>query len=230
MIAFDRAKRGRAPSSLPVPFLSDSDDSGAGHLPVRLAGARGFVGIPDLAAGERAADGRLHLPGDRVRLRLLPLHLHPHLGESGPSPGVSRFLSPPAAEHPPLLSTPPFSPHFQVLWIIPFDWLRWALILVAIVISGSVLVLTFWPVVRDDTKVAAVATVATIVVLHTLLAIGCKVSERRPQRGFKLNPTGRFIPLCLLFQMYFFHTEVYIQPVPTANTSHHVTAAPPHPH
>lgn len=91
----------------------------------------------------------------------------------------------------------------SVLWIIPFDWLRWALILVAIVISGSVLVLTFWPVVRDDTKVAAVATVATIVVLHTLLAIGCK--------------------------MYFFQTAVYINPVPTANTSHHVTAPPPHP-
>lgn len=68
--------------------------------------------------------------------------------------------------------------YFQVLWIIPFEWLRWTLILVAIVISGSVLVLTFWPVVRDDTKVMAVSTVATIVVLHTLLAIGCKVSER----------------------------------------------------
>lgn len=81
------------------------------------------------------------------------------------------------------LSTPPLFSHFQVLWIIPFDWLRWALILVAIVISGSVLVLTFWPVVRDDTKVAAVATVATIVVLHTLLAIGCKVSGRRLQGG-----------------------------------------------
>lgn len=67
----------------------------------------------------------------------------------------------------------------QILWIIPFDWLRWALILIAIAISGSVLVLTFWPVVRDDTRVAAVATVATIVVLHTLLAIGCKVSERQ---------------------------------------------------
>lgn len=45
------------------------------------------------------------------------------------------------------------------------------------VISGSVLVLTFWPVVCDDTKVMAVATVSTIVVLHTLLAIGCKVSD-----------------------------------------------------
>lgn len=63
------------------------------------------------------------------------------------------------------------------MWIIPFEWLRWTLILVAMVISGSVLVLTFWPVVREDTKVMAVATVVTIVVLHTLLAIGCKVSE-----------------------------------------------------
>lgn len=44
-------------------------------------------------------------------------------------------------------------------------------------ISGSVLVVTFWPVVRDDTKLTAVATVGTIVVLHALLAIGCKVSE-----------------------------------------------------
>ncbi|XP_034566918.1 protein YIPF2 [Notolabrus celidotus] len=63
----------------------------------------------------------------------------------------------------------------SVLWIIPFEWLRWTLILIAMVISGSVLVLTFWPVVRDDTKVMAVATVATIVVLHTLLAVGCKM-------------------------------------------------------
>ncbi|KAG7505120.1 YIPF1-like [Solea senegalensis] len=66
----------------------------------------------------------------------------------------------------------------SVLWIIPFEWLRWVLIVVAMVISGSVLVLTFWPVVRDDTKLMAVATVATIVVLHALLAVGCKVGER----------------------------------------------------
>lgn len=75
----------------------------------------------------------------------------------------------------------------QVLWIIPIEWLRWTLILVAIVISGSVLVLTFWPVVRDDTKVMAVATVATIVVLHTLLAIGCKVSELRGRSNVSVD-------------------------------------------
>uniref|UniRef100_W5MG09 Protein YIPF n=1 Tax=Lepisosteus oculatus TaxID=7918 RepID=W5MG09_LEPOC len=63
----------------------------------------------------------------------------------------------------------------SVLWIIPVQWLQWLLILVAVAISGSVLVLTFWPVVRDDTKVTAVATVIAIVLLHALLAIGCKL-------------------------------------------------------
>uniref|UniRef100_A0A8C6U4V0 Protein YIPF n=1 Tax=Neogobius melanostomus TaxID=47308 RepID=A0A8C6U4V0_9GOBI len=40
----------------------------------------------------------------------------------------------------------------SILWIIPYEWLRWTLIAVAMVISGSVLVLTFWPVVREDTN------------------------------------------------------------------------------
>ncbi|KAI1884478.1 hypothetical protein AGOR_G00226800 [Albula goreensis] len=63
----------------------------------------------------------------------------------------------------------------SVLWIIPFEWLRWLLIMVAMVISGSLLVITFWPAVREDTKLTAFATVATIVLLHALLAIGCKL-------------------------------------------------------
>jgi len=66
----------------------------------------------------------------------------------------------------------------QLLWIIPLEWLQWVLIVVSTVVSGSVLVLTFWPVVRDDTKVTAVATLVTIVILHSLLAIGCKVSAQ----------------------------------------------------
>lgn len=74
------------------------------------------------------------------------------------------------------------------MWIIPYDWLHWTLILIAMVISGSVLVLTFWPVVRDDTKVTAVATVVTIVVLHTLLAVGCKVSELRGSQMYGRTP------------------------------------------
>ncbi|XP_028842634.1 protein YIPF2 [Denticeps clupeoides] len=79
----------------------------------------------------------------------------------------------------------------SVLWIIPFEWLRWLLIVVAMVISGSVLVITFWPVVCDDTKAAAFTTVAIIMLLHALLAIGCK--------------------------LYFFQTAVHAVPViPTA--------------
>lgn len=85
----------------------------------------------------------------------------------------------------------------SILWIIPFEWLRWTLIVVAMVISGSVLVLTFWPVVRDDTKTMAVATVVTIVILHTLLAVGCK--------------------------MYFFQTVVYSSVTTTTAPPLHVS-------
>ncbi|KAM9843220.1 protein YIPF2 [Aulostomus maculatus] len=85
----------------------------------------------------------------------------------------------------------------SVLWIIPFEWLRWTLILVAMVISGSVLVLTFWPVVRDDTKVMAAATVVTILVLHALLAVGCK--------------------------LYFFHTAVHVPTTAPTTPPVHIT-------
>ncbi|XP_041091655.1 protein YIPF2 [Polyodon spathula] len=62
----------------------------------------------------------------------------------------------------------------SILWIIPVDWLRWLLILLAMALSGSVLVLTFWPVIRDDTKPSSIATVTAILLLHALLAVGCK--------------------------------------------------------
>ncbi|CAL8272046.1 unnamed protein product [Lota lota] len=63
----------------------------------------------------------------------------------------------------------------SLLWIIPLEWLRWLLILVSTVVSGSVLVFTFLPVVRDHTKLTATATLVTILILHSLLAIGCKM-------------------------------------------------------
>ncbi|KAJ8363044.1 hypothetical protein SKAU_G00118750 [Synaphobranchus kaupii] len=63
----------------------------------------------------------------------------------------------------------------SVLSIIPIQWLRWVSILVAMAISGSVLVNTFWPVVRGDTKVAAAIVLTAIVLLHALLAIGCEL-------------------------------------------------------
>lgn len=61
-----------------------------------------------------------------------------------------------------------------VLWIFPYEWLRWCTIVMALCLSGSVLVLTFWPAVRDDHPKVMIAAMAAIVTLNALLAIGCK--------------------------------------------------------
>lgn len=63
----------------------------------------------------------------------------------------------------------------QVLWIIPYEGVRWCSIVVALCLSGSVLALTFWPAVRDDHPRVAIAIMSAIVALHILLAVGCKV-------------------------------------------------------
>lgn len=60
-----------------------------------------------------------------------------------------------------------------ILWIIPQKALRWVLVVFALCLSGSVLVMTFWPAVRDDNRRIAVATIVTVVLLHALLAVGC---------------------------------------------------------
>ncbi|KAL0966992.1 hypothetical protein UPYG_G00303170 [Umbra pygmaea] len=61
-----------------------------------------------------------------------------------------------------------------VLWIIPYNTVRWLSIIVALCLSGSVLVLTFWPAVRDDKPRVAIAIMVAIVAMHVLLAVGCK--------------------------------------------------------
>lgn len=70
-----------------------------------------------------------------------------------------------------------------VLWILPFNWLRWFSIVVALCLSGSVLVMTFWPAVRDDHPKIIAAVLSAIVVLNVLLAVGCKTY-------FFSNPEG----------------------------------------
>ncbi|KAM9004440.1 protein YIPF1 [Sarcophilus harrisii] len=60
-----------------------------------------------------------------------------------------------------------------ILWIIPQKAVRWILVMVALGLSGSVLVMTFWPAVRDDNRRIAIATMVTIILLHTLLSVGC---------------------------------------------------------
>ncbi|KAM3866280.1 protein YIPF1 [Diretmus argenteus] len=61
-----------------------------------------------------------------------------------------------------------------VLWIIPYEPLRWCSIVVALCLSGSVLMLTFWPAVRDDRLRVAMAIMSAILALNILLAIGSK--------------------------------------------------------
>ncbi|XP_049323083.1 protein YIPF1 [Astyanax mexicanus] len=61
-----------------------------------------------------------------------------------------------------------------VLWIIPSEGLRWCSIVLALCLSGSVLMLTFWPAIRDDHPRVVLAVTVTIVTLHVLLAVGCK--------------------------------------------------------
>lgn len=48
--------------------------------------------------------------------------------------------------------------------------------MVALCLSGSVLVMTFWPAVRDDHPKVIIAVLSAIVALNVLLAVGCKVS------------------------------------------------------
>lgn len=61
-----------------------------------------------------------------------------------------------------------------VLWIIPSEGVRWCSIVLALCLSGSVLVLTFWPAVRDDHPRVSIAIMSAMVALHVLLAVGCK--------------------------------------------------------
>lgn len=62
-----------------------------------------------------------------------------------------------------------------VIWILPFPWLQWLSIAIALCLSGSVLVMTFWPAVRDDHPKVYIAILSTIVAFNVLLAIGCKM-------------------------------------------------------
>ncbi|XP_069087619.1 protein YIPF2 isoform X1 [Pleurodeles waltl] len=62
-----------------------------------------------------------------------------------------------------------------LLCLIQNPWLQWTLILCATLISCSVLVLTFWPNIQGDTKLVAISTIASLVILHILLAISCKL-------------------------------------------------------
>ncbi|KAG8537520.1 hypothetical protein GDO81_024384 [Engystomops pustulosus] len=72
-----------------------------------------------------------------------------------------------------------FCPRFpslvQILWIVHSEILRWVLMSLAMCLSGAVLMLTFWPAVREDNRKIAISTLVAIMILHVLLAVGCGV-------------------------------------------------------
>ncbi|XP_056388126.1 protein YIPF1 [Hyla sarda] len=61
----------------------------------------------------------------------------------------------------------------SILWIVHSEILRWVLMSLAMCLSGAVLMLTFWPAVREDNRKIAISTLVAIMVLHVLLAVGC---------------------------------------------------------
>ncbi|XP_033838859.1 protein YIPF1 [Periophthalmus magnuspinnatus] len=74
-----------------------------------------------------------------------------------------------------------------IIWIVPFMWLQWLSIMIALCLSGSVLMITFWPAVRDDHPKVYIAILSTIVTFNVLLAVGCKMyffskPEELPQK------------------------------------------------
>ncbi|KAI5099321.1 protein YIPF1, partial [Silurus meridionalis] len=67
-----------------------------------------------------------------------------------------------------------FFSFFLFLYNICSVALWWSSIVVALCLSCSVLVLTFWPVVRGDRPRIVLTVLSSIIILHVLLTIGCK--------------------------------------------------------
>lgn len=66
----------------------------------------------------------------------------------------------------------------SVFWLINISWLQWLLVFVAVALSGTVLVLTFWPgFSEDEDKKVAYGAMFLIIFLHALLGIGFMVKH-----------------------------------------------------
>ncbi|XP_077309426.1 protein YIPF1 isoform X5 [Lithobates pipiens] len=84
--------------------------------------------------------------------------------------------------------------HSKVLWIIHSEILRWVLMSLAMSLSGAVLMLTFWPAVREDNRKVAISTLVAIMVLHILLAVGCgEYFFDQPQIDLTAHPVTSII-------------------------------------
>ncbi|KAM3719744.1 Protein YIPF1 [Dirofilaria immitis] len=63
----------------------------------------------------------------------------------------------------------------SVLWVLQAQWFRWILIFLSVVLSGSVLANSIWPAIRNDrNKAIVLGTILSILLLHSLVAVGFK--------------------------------------------------------
>lgn len=81
-----------------------------------------------------------------------------------------------------------------VLWLIPVQWLQWLFGALALALSAAGLVFTLWPVVREDTRLVAAALLSIVVLLHSLLALGCKLYFFQPLPLNHVVPAPQAIP------------------------------------
>uniref|UniRef100_A0A8C9SA17 Yip1 domain family, member 2 n=1 Tax=Scleropages formosus TaxID=113540 RepID=A0A8C9SA17_SCLFO len=85
-----------------------------------------------------------------------------------------------------------FIPITVMLWVIPLEWFCWLLILAAVGTSGSILVIIFWPIFRDDKKEITFAMLTMFTVwnwrnvaslIHQVLSLPSKAAFRYPECG-----------------------------------------------
>jgi hypothetical protein len=58
-----------------------------------------------------------------------------------------------------------------ILWMIPIHWLQWLLTILASLISGSVLIVTFWPTINSDQKRFNALSMLFVLLAHLLMAV-----------------------------------------------------------
>lgn len=59
----------------------------------------------------------------------------------------------------------------SILWLIPVMWLRWLLVLCALMLSGLVLAFNLWPIFKHDHKKTGWFMTAAVFLMHALLAV-----------------------------------------------------------
>lgn len=59
----------------------------------------------------------------------------------------------------------------SILWIIPVGWIQWSLTIFASLVSGSVLIVTFWPSVNTENRRFGAISILVVLFAHLLMAI-----------------------------------------------------------